>query len=188
MEDYLTSPDRKLYITDHHLKAMNSMLVCQTARLGIAEFECECCQDEHIVYQSCKHRFCSICGARETNLWARRLLYTLPDMRYHHVVFTMPKPLRIISKRNGNKLYDLMFRLSAEVVQKWFRRKHDLQTGMLSVLHTSGSDLKYHPHEMALKNRTEKFDNFIVQWKNKNQLSGSTASMMHHLNQMQLAS
>ena len=67
-------------------------------------------------------------------------------MKHHHVVFTLPKLLRQLSKRNGNKLHDLLFESSQFVVQQWFRKKYNLKPGIVSVLHTFGSDLKYHPH------------------------------------------
>lgn len=67
-------------------------------------------------------------------------------MKHHHVVFTLPKPLRHVSKMNEDKLHDLLFQSSSEVMQKWFSKKHGLKPGMFTVLHTAGSDLKYHPH------------------------------------------
>lgn len=145
-DDYLGSKSRKKRIEDYHLKAINSIRICQTARMGIGEFECRNCDKKHRVYNSCKHRFCSNCGSRETFMWAQKLQYSLPDIKHHHIVFTLPKPLRIIAMRNKQVVYDLLFRESNEVLQYWFKKKHGLQAGVISVLHTSGSDLKYHPH------------------------------------------
>ena len=59
---------------------------------------------------------------------------------------TLPKELRGLAKKNGNILYDLLFQSSAEVLKSWFKSKHNILPGIVSVLHTSGSDLKYHPH------------------------------------------
>jgi len=59
---------------------------------------------------------------------------------------TLPKPLRFISKLNGDLLHNLLFKLSAEVICSWFKAKHNIRPGIVSVLHTAGADLKYHPH------------------------------------------
>lgn len=78
--------------------------------------------------------------------WAEQTLMSLLNIKHHHVIFTLPSPFRFLSKKNGDLLHNLLFKLSAEVLQDWFRRSHNLRPGIVSVLHTSGSDLKYHPH------------------------------------------
>ncbi len=98
------------------------------------------------MYHSCKHRFCGSCGAAETYRWAEARLNHLLDIKHHHVVFTLPAGLRPLAQRNATLLYDLLFQTTAKVLQDWFAYKHQLKCGIVSVLHTAGSDLKYHPH------------------------------------------
>ena len=74
------------------------------------------------------------------------MLSRLMNIKHFHVVTTLPKALRSLAKLNGNDLYDLLFRTSAEVLKSWFKAKHKLMPGIVSVLHTAGSDLKFHPH------------------------------------------
>lgn len=74
------------------------------------------------------------------------MLSRLMDMKHFHVVTTLPKPLRIIAKFNDNLIFDLLFTTSATVIKSWFKAKYNLMPGIVSVLHTSGSDLKFHPH------------------------------------------
>lgn len=143
---YIKDKRRQLYLTDDHFRAVHSILCCRTARLGLQVFACDGCADTFYLPRSCKHRFCSTCGAADTHDWANRVLYSLPDIRHHHVVFTVPKPLRYLARKNKRVFYDTFFRLSNQVVQDWFSEKHGLKAGVVSVLHTSGSDLKYHPH------------------------------------------
>jgi hypothetical protein len=145
-DSYLHSNSRVLPIDDHHLKAVNTIRLCQTKALGVHYFSCEDCGDTHILPRSCKHRFCSRCGAADTHRWVEKMLSSLLDIKHHHVVFTLPKGLRHISKMNGDKIHDLLFRSSSYVLKDWFARKHELRCGIVSVLHTNGSDLKYHPH------------------------------------------
>lgn len=144
--DYYRGNGRRLYLRDKHFKAVNQMVACRSSRLGIRKFVCEECQSAHYVYRSCKHRFCNRCGVVETYRWADQTLSHLLEMKHHHVVMTLPSSLRGLSKSNGDLLHDLLFRLSGEVLKKWFRSVHGFDCGIVSVLHTAGSDLKYHPH------------------------------------------
>lgn len=145
-DDYLSDPDRELYLEDHHFKAIHAILNCRSARLGLFEFKCACCDQTLVLSRSCKNRFCSTCGAGETYRWADMMLSRLIDNKHHHVVFTLPSPMRHLAQNNDTIIYNLLFRTSQKVIQDWFDYKHGLKAGMVSVLHTAGSDLKYHPH------------------------------------------
>jgi hypothetical protein len=68
------------------------------------------------------------------------------EIKHHHVVFTLPSALRGICKSNSKEMYNLLFRSSQQSLQDWFMAKHGVKCGIVSVLHTAGSDLKYHPH------------------------------------------
>lgn len=98
------------------------------------------------MYRSCKHRFCGSCGVQNTYQWAQKTLASLLNIKHHHVVMTLPAPLRHLSKLNKDLLHSLLFSTSADILKSWFEHKHQLLPGMVSVLHTAGSDLKYHPH------------------------------------------
>ncbi len=143
---YLKSGDRKLFLEDKHLEAVNKSSACRTEKLGIALFSCPDCGDTRYVGRSCKHRFCSRCGASDTMRWAEQRLSHLLVMKHHHITWTLPKSFRHLSKLNGNFLYNLLFRVSADVIKSWFLVRHGLKVGIINVLHTAGSDLKYHPH------------------------------------------
>ena len=125
---------------------MNLCSACRTEKLGVVELVCLGCGDVKYVYRSCKHRFCGICGVEATYQWARKSLSRLMEMKHHHVTMTLPKALRELSKMNGNKLHDILFQSSSAVMQSWFMNRHGIRPGIVSVLHTAGSDLKYHPH------------------------------------------
>lgn len=59
---------------------------------------------------------------------------------------TLPKPLRHLCKHNQDLLLNILFKESSSVIRNWFSKKHGLNPGIVSVLHTAGSDLKFHPH------------------------------------------
>lgn len=67
-------------------------------------------------------------------------------MKHHHVVMTLPKQLRFLAKLNDTKIHDLLFTLSAKVLTDWFKVKYNIKPGIVSILHTAGADLKFHPH------------------------------------------
>lgn len=144
--DYMYSADRKLYIGSNELRAVNKSMACRSPKIGIAVYACEGCGDMKYIYRSCKSRFCGSCGAADTIQWADSTLTKLLNIKHHHIVTTLPSFLRGLSKRNDCLIYDILFRSSAKVLQTWFKRKHNIKPGIFSVLHTAGSDLKYHPH------------------------------------------
>lgn len=47
---------------------------------------------------------------------------------------------------NGDVVHDALFRISAAIIKQWFEKNKNIRIGIVSVLHTAGSDLKYHPH------------------------------------------
>jgi hypothetical protein len=86
------------------------------------------------------------------------------DVPYRHLVFTLPWELRLLIQDNRKVLLNVLFRAAAEAVmsltagepcpqgrksQKWLeaRRPSKLyRPGLIIVLHTFGSDLKWNPH------------------------------------------
>lgn len=145
-KQYINSKDRKLFLEPKHFEAINKARVCGTDKLGIAILSCIECGDTISITRSCKHRFCARCGNADTNKWANLTLSKLINDKHHHVVTTLPKQLRALAKMNHNLLFDLLFKVSAQILKSWFNAKHNLLPGIVSVLHTAGSDLKYHPH------------------------------------------
>jgi hypothetical protein len=145
-ESYQSHPKRKLLLQPKHIEAMNKMSVCRTSTLGGVMYACEGCGQAHFIHRSCKHRFCVTCGAKDTNRWAEEVLGNLLNIRHSHVVVTLPAWLRGISQRNGNVLHNLLFSALKAVLLDWFAKKHGIEPGIVMVLHTAGSDLKYHPH------------------------------------------
>ena len=119
---------------------------CRTGRIGVTKYSCSDCDHVHYIYRSCKNRFCARCGNIETRRWAEKSLKRLLPIKHHHIVFTLPKPFRPIAKRNEKLFYEILFRSTSKAIVDWFKHKHNIKPGIVSVLHTSGSDLKYHPH------------------------------------------
>ena len=143
---YTQSNRRNLYLKDKHFHAVNNIRKCRTKELGYTLYGCEECGEAHFIYRSCGHRFCPTCGIINTNKWAEKTLSNLLDIKHHHVVVTLPAWLRPMAKRNSKLIYSILFRSAWLVIKDWFEYKYQIEPGVISVLHTAGSDLKYHPH------------------------------------------
>ena len=99
-----------------------------------------------------------------TDQWCDELLSDLLDVPYRHLVFTLPWELRLLIQDNRRVLLNVLFRAAAEAVlsltgqgpaprgrksQPWLAARHPRRRylpGMIIVLHTFGSDLKWNPH------------------------------------------
>jgi hypothetical protein len=143
---YTKSSRRNLFLKDKHFHAINNIRKCRTKELGYTLYACEDCGEAHFIYRSCGHRFCPTCGIINTNKWAEKTLANLLDIKHHHVVVTLPAWLRPIARRNNKLIYSMLLKASWLVIKNWFQYKYQIEPGVISVLHTAGSDLKYHPH------------------------------------------
>lgn len=140
------SSKRKLFIGDKVLVAVNKTINCRTDVIGSIVFKCLCCKKKHVIHRKCGHRFCGWCGYLDTQKWANDTLSRLEEIKHHHVVFTLPRRLRGICKYSQKEVFNLMFECAHYAVLDWFKGKHNLKPGIVSVMHSFGSDLKYHPH------------------------------------------
>lgn len=81
--------------------------------------------------------------------WQSRLSARLLNVPYVHMTFTLPKELRGIARRNEKQVYSILFKSAWQSVDK-IGKEIGAELGIISVLHTWGSDLKYHPHVHCL--------------------------------------
>ena len=71
---------------------------------------------------------------------------------YVHLVTTMPHQFNGLARRNEKQMYNLLFRVTSKTVKEIGGTPAHLgaKTGMISLLHTFGSDMKYHVHVHSL--------------------------------------
>lgn len=140
------------------------MLVCRTCFLGLHLYQCFHCALVRVVPHSCKSPFCASCGKVRTDAWCQELLSDLVDVPYRHLVFTIPWQLRLLIQDNRRVLLNAMFRSGADAILsltsgdplpkgrkslKWLAARKKLKPfrpGIIMVLHTFGSDLKWNCH------------------------------------------
>jgi len=135
-------------ILPSHQRAVQCILACRTRALGGEVYRCQDCRRDHFVYHSCNHRACPQCGhARATEWIAKQKLKLLP-VPYYLITFTVPEGLRAWLRSHQKLGYASLLRQSAEALQDVAARPKYLgaELGVLSLLHTWGRQLQYHPH------------------------------------------
>ncbi len=134
----------------HVQKVLQRIKNCRTAALGYHLYGCTNEDCGHIKYQyhSCRDRHCPNCGAVKKQEWIEARIQELLPVKYYHVVFTLPHELNSLVMGNRKLLYKLLFDASSATLLTFAKdTKHMGATpGVISVLHTWGQQLSFHPH------------------------------------------
>lgn len=134
-----------------HVKmVMNRIRVCRTQALGYHLYQCSDDTCRHLKYQyhSCRDRHCPNCGAIKKQQWIEARTQELLPVKYYHVVFTLPHELNSLVMGHRRVLYKLLMDASARTLLCFARDAKYLgaTAGIISVLHTWGQQLSFHPH------------------------------------------
>lgn len=121
---------------------------CHTVRLGVHLYRCDSCQHQHYQYHSCGNRHCPNCGGLKREQWLQDRMSELLPTTYFHIVFTLPQQLRSLAMGNRKAVFNLLFEASTYTLRKLGQDKKYLggTPGIISILHTNGQDLSFHPH------------------------------------------
>jgi hypothetical protein len=132
----------------NHLKAMKAIESCRTSSLGGHLDVCNTCGHERISYNSCRNRHCPKCQGLAKEQWLLERERDLLEIGYFHVVFTVPDSLYPLALQNQKLFYSLLFKAASETILELSRDPKYLgaEIGFISVLHTWGQNLLYHPH------------------------------------------
>jgi len=135
-------------ITYEQDKVLNALLRCRTSQAGGHIMGCNHCQYKQQSYNSCRNRHCPKCQYLKQQQWVDKLQSRLVPGRYFHIVFTIPDILHSLFYINQKQCYDLLFQSASEALQNAGRNPEFLgaDVGALSILHTWGQALTYHPH------------------------------------------
>lgn len=151
------------------LENVLKIILCRTGKLGFLLYRCSCGHSKKVPF-TCKSRFCSSCGKIACDNWMSKVMsWSLPNMNYIHIVFTIPEQLRLFLIFNRKKGLDSLFFASKEALLQTFKEKFGCTPGLISVIHTFGSDIKWNPHVhiiitsggLALDNKSWVWTSFI---------------------------
>ena len=131
-----------------HRRAVQAILDCRTGAMGGEVYRCADCCTDHYVYHSCNHRACPQCGQADATEWIARQKLKLLPVPYYLITFTVPEGLRAWLRSHQKLGYALLLKESAGTLQDVASRDKYLgaQLGLLTVLHTWGRQLQFHPH------------------------------------------
>src|SRR5450432_3645479 len=134
----------------HVAKVLQRITVCRTAALGYHVYKCsnEACSHVKYQYQSCRDRHCPNCGAIKKQEWIEARMQELLPVKYYHVVFTLPHELNSLVMRHRKLLFKLLFDAASATLLRFAKDPKYLGAipGIISVLHTWGQQLSFHPH------------------------------------------
>ncbi len=134
----------------HVAKVLQRIKTCRTAALGYHVYQCSKDDCGHIKYQyhSCRDRHCPNCGAVKKQEWIEARMEELLPVKYYHVVFTLPHELNSLVMGHRKLLYKLLFDVSAATLLCFAKDPKYIGAtpGIISVLHTWGQQLSFHPH------------------------------------------
>ena len=129
-------------------QVLQQLSVCHTAQLGMHLYGCTACGHRHYQYHSCGNRHCPNCGGLKREQWLHDRMTELLPTSYFHVVFTLPQQLRSLAMGNRKGLFNLLFEASSYTLRTLGQDEQYLGgvPGIITVLHTNGQDLSFHPH------------------------------------------
>jgi hypothetical protein len=135
-------------LSPNQVKAMNAIEICRTSQLGGHVDACNECGHTKISYNSCRNRHCPKCLNMQKERWLEERKRDLLPAPYFHIVFTLPDDLNAITLQNQKEVYAILFRASAKTLQELTKDPAHLgaEIGFISILHTWGQNLQYHPH------------------------------------------
>lgn len=132
--------------TFHQQKVATNIINCKTGSYGANVSECEKCGYKSYHYNSCRNRCCPMCQAIPTAKWVDDRRADVLEAPYFHVVFTVPSELNLLIYYNQDVLYDALYKAAIETLMDLSKDRLGIKPGVISVLHSWGSNLDYHPH------------------------------------------
>jgi hypothetical protein len=131
-------------------RAMYALARCRTAAMGGHIDQCDNpkCNKVHISYNSCRNRHCPKCQGHLREQWIQAREADLLNVKYFHVVFTLPHHLNELALEKPELIYRLLFKTAWSLIKDFGYNPKLLgaKMGMIAVLHTWGQNLSLHPH------------------------------------------
>jgi hypothetical protein len=127
-------------------KVMRAIADCRTAALGGHRDRCDFCASERIFWNSCRDRHCPNCGGQARQQWLDARRDEVLDVPYFHVVFTIPAILNVLALHAPELVYAILLRCAGQALLDLGLSRLGARMGVLTVLHTWGQTLVFHPH------------------------------------------
>ena len=139
-EDYI-----RIYKPSYQkIKLIRSIRLCQSPAMGGKRITCTHCRQSKAIYLSCGNSQCPLCQNHKRNIWQAKLSMKMLNVPYMHSVFTTPHELNKLMRLNERIMYNITIRAAWAAVKKLSADPENMGglPGMVTVLHTFGSDMK----------------------------------------------
>lgn len=133
-------------LSPRQIQILRRIADCRTEALGGHRDRCDRCQYEHVFWNSCRDRHCPGCGAEARRTWLEQRRKEVLDVPYFHVVFTIPDRLNPLALHAPELMYAILLRCAAQALLDVAKTRLRAVIGVLTVLHTWGQTLVFHPH------------------------------------------
>lgn len=132
----------------HQRHALEAIASCGTIAAGLHVEVCDHCGDRRMVPNTCGHRSCPHCQARERAQWVEDRVAEMLPCSYFHLVMTLPPGLRALAWAFPAVVLDALMRAASDAIDQQARSPRFLgaEVGQLAILHTWTRDLRWHPH------------------------------------------
>jgi len=130
------------------LRTLNTLQQCRTQTLGGHKDKCDNnnCSHERFSYNSCGNRHCPKCQISKQLIWAEDRMNDALNVKYFHIVFTVPDTLHTICLLDSKAFYEALFDCAWSTLRTFGYSHYGVETGAICVLHTWGKQLSLHPH------------------------------------------
>lgn len=133
-------------LDERKYSTLNLMAHCREGSLGFNQAKCRGCERREWYASSCGDRHCPNCLGPRQGQWAEKVCQRLPDCPHFHLVFTIPEQLHDVFESNYRILADALTGAASDTIKQFQKNNWKMEGGFLSVLHTWGSSLNWHPH------------------------------------------
>ena len=128
------------------IRTLDALQQCRTPTYGGHRDTCDSCGKERFSYNSCGNRHCPKCQISKQMLWAEDRMNDALNVKYFHVVFTLPDLLHEICLLDTKAFYSDMFACVWDTLRTFGYTNYAAETGAICLLHTWGKQLSLHPH------------------------------------------
>lgn len=135
-------------LSPEQAKAVFSIINCRTESYGYHVDICDACGFVETGFNSCRNRHCPQCQGIAKKKWVKKRIKELLPVPYHHVVFTVPFYISMLSLYNQKIIYDLLFYAASQTLLTFGRDPKFLgaEIGFYGILHTWSQTLGPHIH------------------------------------------
>jgi hypothetical protein len=132
-------------VTTNMESCVEAIMFCRTEILGGHEYKCEC-GSTHVEWNSCHNKMCPTCSNMYEERWLSEQHENIPDVRYGHIIFTLPHELNKYWLMNKEEVTRILFETVSEVLTEVYEYTYGLTPGIKVYFHSWNGEMNIHLH------------------------------------------